>query len=177
MAFAGAGVSLSPFKVITRARRPRMAQIEVKVKLDLPAGVELLGYERWGDTPVAYLKAFRRFKQVISVVLGGPRPPGTVHSRTMRPTATDVGCIGGKRPRETQRHQQPCPDQRQAYSAIPPRHPMFGGVPPTFTSRISKRLWGKRKKEFPRRTASGANSRRQRSRVASGNDIDHTVGG
>ncbi len=26
-----------------------MAQIEVKVKLDLPAGVELLGYERCGE--------------------------------------------------------------------------------------------------------------------------------
>ena len=26
-----------------------MAQIEVKVKLDLPPGVELLGYERCGD--------------------------------------------------------------------------------------------------------------------------------
>ena len=30
-------------------RRPGMAQIEVKVKLDLPVGVELLGYERCGD--------------------------------------------------------------------------------------------------------------------------------
>ena len=26
-----------------------MAQIEVKVKLDLPVGVELLGYDRCGD--------------------------------------------------------------------------------------------------------------------------------
>ena len=29
-----------------KRRRSRMAQIEVKVKLDLPADVELLGYER-----------------------------------------------------------------------------------------------------------------------------------
>ena len=32
-----------------KGRRPGMAQIEVKVKLDLPPGVELLGYERCGE--------------------------------------------------------------------------------------------------------------------------------
>jgi len=34
------------YENLRKGRRPGMAQIEVKVKLDLPAGVELLGYER-----------------------------------------------------------------------------------------------------------------------------------
>jgi hypothetical protein len=98
-----------------------MAQIEVKVKLDLPPGVELLGYERCGDGHgFDEISLMKRHKLYVTLMtdLTDPELPKVLAVAKGRDTVAAKQCVGKLTPQQRAAVETHRVDMGKVYGAV-----------------------------------------------------------